>query len=60
MDWAEEMYSIVNPGEGVNSNPTNYGEILTSLGPGFGVPGVLFDLATGDLHQLPGKPQGDS
>lgn len=38
-----EMYTIVNPGEGVNSTIDGYANYLRSLGASFGVPGMVFD-----------------
>jgi hypothetical protein len=46
-----EMYTIVNPGEGVNRTIDGYGAFLKSLGTSFGVPGVAFD-------STPGAPFG--
>ena len=41
-DWGE-TYTIVNPGEGVNSTLNGYATYLTSLGEKFGVPGWAFN-----------------
>jgi hypothetical protein len=38
-----EIYTIVNPGEGVNKTIDGYAAFLKSLGASFGVPGVAFD-----------------
>lgn len=40
--WGE-TYTIVNPGEGVNSTIDGYANYLTSLGERFGVPGWAFN-----------------
>jgi hypothetical protein len=45
--WGE-TYTIVNPGEGVNSTIDGYASFLTSLGEKFGVPGWAFN---GQLDQ---------
>jgi hypothetical protein len=41
-DWGE-IYTIVNPGEGVNSTINGYAKFLQSLGEGFGFPGMAFN-----------------
>jgi len=38
-----ETYTVVNPGEGVNSTVNGYATFLTSLGMAFGVPGYAFN-----------------
>ena len=38
-----ELYTVVNPGEGVNRTIDGYANYLTSLGPAFGVPGMAFN-----------------
>jgi hypothetical protein len=38
-----EMYTIVNPGEGVNSTVDGYASYLKSLGSAFGLPNFAFD-----------------
>ena len=40
-----EMYTIVNPGEGVNSTIDGYANYLGSLGSSFGIPNFAFDPA---------------
>lgn len=40
--WGE-MFTIVNPGEGVNATIDSYSAYLTSLGQAFGVPGQAFN-----------------
>ena len=42
MAWGE-TYTIVNPGENVNSTIDGYANYLTSLGQSFGVPGWAFN-----------------
>jgi hypothetical protein len=39
--WGE-IYTIVNPGEGVNKTINGYANFLASLGQGFGFPGMAF------------------
>jgi hypothetical protein len=46
-----EIYTIVNPGEGVNRTIDGYAAFLKSLGSSFGVPGLNFD-------NTPGAPFG--
>jgi hypothetical protein len=41
-DWGE-IYTIVNPGEGVNSTVNGYASFLASLGEAFGFPGQAFN-----------------
>ena len=41
-DWGE-IYTIVNPGEGVNRTIDGYANFLQSLGEGFGFPGMAFN-----------------
>ena len=41
-DWGE-IYTIVNPGEGVNSTINGYANFLQTLGEGFGFPGMAFN-----------------
>jgi hypothetical protein len=41
-DWGE-TYTIVNPGEGVDSTIDGYASYLTSVGEAFGVPGWAFN-----------------
>jgi hypothetical protein len=41
-DWGE-IYTIVNPGEGVNKTVDGYGQYLNSLGQSFGFPGMAFN-----------------
>ncbi|HXU18465.1 MAG TPA: TonB-dependent receptor [Terriglobales bacterium] len=38
-----EMYTIVNPGEGVNSTIDGYANYLTSLGSAYGIPNFAFN-----------------
>lgn len=38
-----EMFTIVNPGEGVNSTVDGYANFLTSLGSAFGIPNFAFN-----------------
>ncbi len=53
-----ELYTIVNPGEGVNSTIDGYATYLASLGSAFGVPGVNFDLtAFGTCPTCPAMPK---
>jgi hypothetical protein len=40
--WGE-LYTVVNPGEGVNKTLDGYASYLTSIGQGFGVPGMAFN-----------------
>jgi hypothetical protein len=41
-DWGE-TYTVVNPGEGVDSTLNGYATYLTSLGEAYGVPGWAFN-----------------
>jgi len=38
-----EMYTIVNPGEGVNASIDGYAKYLTSLGSAYGIPNFAFN-----------------
>ncbi len=55
-DWGE-IYTIVNPGEGVNKTVDGYGAYLASLGQSFGFPGMAFnadpDEPVRQLRRLP-------
>jgi outer membrane receptor protein involved in Fe transport len=42
-----EMYTIVNPGEGVNSTIDGYADYLTSLGSAYGIPNFAFNDGSG-------------
>jgi hypothetical protein len=50
-----EIYTIVNPGEGVNKTIDGYASYLASLGESFGVPGVAFN-ADGSFGTCPTCP----
>ena len=50
-----EIYTIVNPGEGVNKTIDGYASFLASLGESFGVPGVSFN-ADGSFGTCPTCP----
>jgi hypothetical protein len=42
-----EMYTIVNPGEGVNRTIDGYANFLTSLGSAYGIPNFAFNNGSG-------------
>lgn len=50
-----EMYTIVNPGEGVNKTIDGYANYLQSLGSAFGIPNFAFN-ATGAFGTCPTCP----
>jgi hypothetical protein len=50
-----EIYTIVNPGEGVNKTIDGYASYLASLGESFGVPGMAFN-ADGSFGTCPTCP----
>jgi len=50
-----EMYTIVNPGEGVNSTIDRYASYLTSLGSAYGIPNFAFN-ANGAFGTCPSCP----
>lgn len=54
-----EMYTIVNPGQGVNKTIDGYANYLRSIGQAYGVPGVAFDTAGlfGTCPTCPNNPQ---
>ena len=53
-----EMFTIVNPGEGVNSTINGYASYLAGLGSSFGVPNMFFDLADfGTCTSCPANPK---
>lgn len=55
-----EMYTIVNPGQGVNSTIDGYANFLTSLGNAFGVPNFSFNTGGslfGTCPSCPPNPQ---
>jgi hypothetical protein len=54
-----EIYTIVNPGQGVNKTIDGYASYLQSLGESFGVPGLAFnsDGSFGTCPSCPANPQ---
>lgn len=57
VNWGE-TYTIVNPGEGVNSSIDGYAKYLASIGEAFGVPGWSFDLPDfGTCPTCPANPK---
>jgi hypothetical protein len=54
-----EMYTIVNPGQGVNKTIDGYANYLRSIGQAYGVPGVSFDPSGsfGTCPTCPNNPQ---
>jgi len=57
VNWGE-TYTIVNPGEGVNSTIDGYATYLASIGEAFGVPGWSFDLPDfGTCPTCPAMPK---
>jgi hypothetical protein len=54
-----ELYTIVNPGEGVNKTIDGYADYLTSIGEAYGVPGVSFNTAApfGTCPSCPPNPK---
>jgi hypothetical protein len=54
-----ELYTIVNPGEGVNRTIDGYANYLTSIGDAYGVPGVSFNTAApfGTCPSCPPNPK---
>jgi hypothetical protein len=53
-----EVYTIVNPGEGVNKTVNGYATFLNSLGESFGSPGYSFNSATfGTCTGCPNMPK---
>ncbi len=53
-----EMYTIVNPGEGVNSTIDGYANYLGSLGSAYGIPNFFFDPAAfGTCPSCPHLPK---
>ena len=55
--WGE-IYTIVNPGEGVNKTINGYANFLGSLGQGFGFPGMQFSPADfGTCTGCPNNPK---
>jgi hypothetical protein len=50
-----EMYTIVNPGEGVNRTIDGYANFLTGLGSAFGIPNFAFN-ADGSFGTCPSCP----
>jgi hypothetical protein len=53
-----EMYTIVNPGEGVNSTVDGYANYLGSLGSAYGIPNFAFDpVAFGTCPSCPHLPK---
>jgi hypothetical protein len=41
-----ELYTIVNPGQGVNKTIDGYANYLTSIGQAYGIPGIAFNDTT--------------
>jgi hypothetical protein len=54
-----ELYTVVNPGEGVNKTIDGYANYLTSLGQAFGVPGFQFNFYSpfGTCPTCPNNPK---
>jgi hypothetical protein len=54
-----ELYTVVNPGEGVNKTIDGYANFLTGLGQAFGVPGMQFNFYTpfGTCPSCPAMPK---
>jgi Carboxypeptidase regulatory-like domain len=53
-----EIYTIVNPGQGVNKTVDGYATYLDSLGSAYGVPGLTFNKASfGTCPTCPNNPQ---
>lgn len=55
VNWGE-IYSVVNPGEGVNSTIDGYANFLGSLGQGFGLQGEGYQFDTSAFGTCPGCP----
>ncbi len=51
-----ELYTIVNPGEGVNSTLDGYATFLGSLGQAFGEPGIALRISSLGIRHLPELP----
>ena len=51
-----ELYTIVNPGEGVNKTIDGYANYLTSIGDAYGVPGVAFNTPAAPFGTCPSCP----
>jgi hypothetical protein len=53
-----EIYTIVNPGQGVNKTVDGYATYLDSLGSAYGVPGLTFNKASfGTCPSCPNNPE---
>jgi hypothetical protein len=53
-----EIYTIVNPGQGVNKTIDGYASYLDSLGSAYGVPGLTFNKASfGTCPTCPNNPE---
>jgi hypothetical protein len=54
-----ELYTVVNPGEGVNKTIDGYANYLTGLGQAFGVPGMQFNFYSpfGTCPTCPAMPK---
>jgi len=54
-----ELYTVVNPGEGVNKTIDGYANFLTGLGQAFGVPGMQFNFYSpfGTCPSCPPNPK---
>jgi hypothetical protein len=54
-----ELYTVVNPGEGVNKTIDGYANYLTGLGQAFGVPGMQFNFYSpfGTYPTCPAMPK---
>jgi hypothetical protein len=54
-----EVYTVVNPGEGVNKTIDGYANYLQSLGAAFGIPGYTFNGGNnfGTCPQCPNNPK---
>ncbi len=54
-----ELYTIVNPGEGVNKTIDGYADYLTSIGQAYGTPGTAFNSVApfGTCPSCPANPK---
>ena len=54
-----ELYTVVNPGEGVNKTIDGYANFLTGLGQAYGVPGMAFNSIApfGTCPSCPNNPK---
>src|SRR5208282_4203343 len=54
-----ELYTVVNPGEGVNKTIDGYANYLTSIGQAYGIPGFAFNVYApfGTCPTCPNNPK---